>query len=85
MLKDIVCYHDFFYKQAPGVKDPTIAKFLKRFEYNAPLNCYQIIDLEAYELFFLDFFFKIFPKNLSIFDRQATSIVISSIVWNYRS
>lgn len=85
LLKDIVSYHDFFYKQAPGVRAPTITKFIKRFEYNVPLNCYQIVDLEDFDLFFLDFFFKIFPKNLSIFDRQAASIVISSIVWSYKS
>lgn len=85
VLKDIVSYHDFFYKQAPGVRAPTITKFKKRFEYNVLLNCYQIVDLEAYDLFFLDFFFRIFPKNLSIFDRQAASIVISNIIWSYRS
>lgn len=80
VLKDIVSYHRFFYKQAPGIKAPTIEKFLKRFEYNVPLDCYQVVDLEAFDLFFLDFFFKIFPKNLSIFDRQAASIVISNII-----
>ena len=80
MLKDVVSYHSFFSKQAPGVKGPTIEKFLKRFEYNAPLDLYQVVDLEDFNLFFLDFFFKIFPKNLSIFDRQAANIVTANII-----
>lgn len=80
VLKDIVSYYSFFNKQAPGVQKPTITKFLKRFEYNTSLECFQVVDLEAYDFYFLDFFFRIFPKNLSIFDRQAASIVTSNII-----
>lgn len=80
VLKDIVSYYSFFNKQVPGIQRPTITKFLKRFEYNTSLDCYQVVDLEAFDLYFLDFFFRFFPRNLSIFDRQAASIVTLNMI-----
>lgn len=85
VLKDITSYYSFFNKQIPGIKKYTMFKFIKRFEYNILRESFNLKEYKEFSFFFLTFFFEIFPKNLSILNKQLVQIIFLTITWNYKS
>lgn len=85
ILKDVTNYYTYFFKNIPGFKKYTLNRFLERFEFNLFLNYTQVMELKEWSELFLKFFFSIFPKNLSIIDRQLAHILFLNIIWNYKN
>ena len=79
VLKDITSYYSFFNKQIPGIKKYTMFKFIKRFEYNILRESFNLKEYKEFSFFFLTFFFEIFPKNLSILNKQLVQIIFLTI------
>ena len=84
VIEDVSSYYTFFKDQVPGIKNFSILKFVKRFEYNIVQETFYLKKLPEYNYFFLKFFFDIFPKNLNLADRQLVHIIFLTIAWNYK-
>lgn len=85
VIEDVSSYYAFFKNQVPGIKNFSMFKFIKRFEYNINQETFYLKKLPEYNYFFLKFFFDIFPKNLNLADRQLVHIIFLTIAWNYKS